>query len=255
MQFFELDYRNYSPWIWKFARKEDYCMVDSRCSVCGKEWTSQKNEDYYDRPLDAVIEKKGNKWTDIIGSGERSFFKIVSQRTLEIWESEGIGTFPAFPITILPPYPKKMTEPPPMYYRLDYKKMIGAELDFEASCFMDIKNCSGCGFSYDWNKTHNLSQFKITSYKLLGNTWNGKDIFSIFHSSKIPGVYCTEKVIDCAAKYKMTNFRFVPFEIAGSATSFHGIDYSVKNWRAKMEKQVEEYKKNFRPRKLITENP
>jgi hypothetical protein len=204
---------------------------------------TQKNENYYDRSMEALLDGSGSKWTDVIGSGERGF-TMVSQRVLEIWEAEGIGTFPVFPVTILPPYPKKLSDPP-MYYRLDHKNIEGAEMDYESSGFVDIKHCPECGFSYDWNKTDKLSRFQITPYKLHENTWNGKEIFSIIRSSRI---CCTEKIVDIAAKYKMTNFEFTPLEIAGSATSFRGVDYLAKDWRKKMVKQLEDFRKNFRPR-------
>jgi hypothetical protein len=247
MQFFKIDHRNFSPWIWQFVNKEDYCLIEeSRCSVCGKmQGRKPKNENYYDRPMEALLDKSGSNWTNIIGSGERPFFRVVSQRTLEIWGKEGIGTFPAFPITLLPPYPKKITEPPPMYYRLDYKKMEGVEIDLVASGFVDIKNCPECGFSFDVIKSLKLADWKIIPYVIKKDTWKGTNIFC---DAQIGGMFCTEKVIDIAAKYKMTNFRFIPLEIAGSATTFRGVDYMAKDWRKKMAKQLEEFRKNFRPK-------
>lgn len=235
-------YKNYSPWIFGFVDKEDHCMVEYNCSVCGKKWLAQENENYYDRPFDALLDT-GSKWTDIIGDGG-STFRIVSQRVLEIWESEGIGKFPTFPITIVPPY-KRMKEPPPMYYRLDEKKMIGAEFDFESSGFIDAKVCDVCGkLSFDWKQSDRMEDFKITPYVLKEKTWNGTNVFCTEH---LGYMFCTEKVIDCAAKYKMTNFRFTPLEIVGSALGFRGVDYMAKNWRKKMEKQIEEFRRDFRP--------
>jgi hypothetical protein len=240
MQIFTISHKNFSPWIWKFVRKEDYCIVERTCSVCGRKWLDHKNENYYDRPLEALLQS-GSKWTDVIGSGEKGF-TLISQRVLEIWDTEGIGKFPAFAVTIIPPYSKKMMEPPPIYYRLDYKKMVGCEIDREASGFGNIKKCSGCGSS-DGIQENRLSKAKILPTVLKEGTWNGQNIFC----TKSGYMFCTEKVIDCAAKYKMTNFGFTPLEIAGSAISFHGVDYMAKNWRAKMEKQVEEFRKNFKP--------
>jgi hypothetical protein len=246
MQFFEMSYRNYSPWIRKFVRKKDDCIVERKCLLCGDEWVSQKNENHYDRPFEAMVEKKGSTWTDIIGNGSEPHFTIVSQRVLEIWEAEGVGTFPAFSITILPPYPKKMTEPPPTYYRLDYKQMVGAELDFEASGYVDVKYCDACqNYSYDRKQSDRIRDFKITPYILKKGTWNGANIFRL--KFPVGFMFCTEKVVDCAAKHKMTNFEFTPLEIAGSAVTFRGVDYMAKNWRKKMAKQLEEFRKNFRP--------
>ncbi len=242
MQFFKMSYRNYSPWIAKFVRKDDHQMIDGECAACGKKWCVQQNEHYYDRPFEALLDK-GSKWTDIIGNGTRPFFTIVSQRILEIWESEGIGKFPAFPVTIIPPY-KKMKEPPPMYWRLDSKKMIGCELDLEASGFIGAKYCEVCQmYSFDSSQSDRICDFKITPFVLKEGSWNGSHVFCTKYFGYM---FCTEKVVDIAQKYKMTNFEFTPFEIAGSATSFDGVDYKVKDWRKKMAKQIEEFRKNFR---------
>jgi hypothetical protein len=239
-----------TPWISEFVNQDDYCVVEQICSVCGKKLTAQKNENYYDRPMEALLDKSGNNWTNIIGSGERPFFTVVSQRTLEIWEKEGIGTFPAFPVTLLPPYPKKMTEPPPMYYRLDYKKMEGVEIDLVASGFVDVKVNSICGhYFYNNAKSSALSESQITPFILREDTWNGTNVFRPKYL--VGYMFCTEKVVDCAAKYKMMNFQFIPLEIAGSATAFRGVDYMAKDWRKKMAKQLEEFRKNFRPSALV----
>ena len=218
-------------------------MVDYSCSVCGEKWRTQQNENYYDRPLDALLDT-GSKWTDIIGNGSEPHFTIVSQRVLEIWESEDIGKFPAFSVAILPPY-KKMKEPPLMYYRLDYKKMEGAELDFDESGFINLKYCNVCQhYSYDWLQSDRMANAKITPYVLKEETWNGANIFRPQYP--VGYMFCTEKVVDCAFKHKLTNFRFVPCEI-GEGVGFSGADYSTKNWRKKLEKQIEEFRKNFRP--------
>jgi hypothetical protein len=240
MQFFKIRYEKFSPWIWKFVSKEDDCIVERTCSVCGRKWHEQKNENYYDRPFEALLDKSVSKWTDVIGSGEKGF-TLVSQRVLEIWDTEGIGKFPAFPVTIIPPYSKKITEPPPIYYRLDYKKIVGCEIDREASGFGSIKECSGCGYS-DGIQENRLRDAKILPTVLKEEAWKVQNIFC----TKSGNMLCNENVIDCASKYKMTNFRFIPLEIAGSATSFHGVDYMAKNWRAKMIKQIEEFRNNFR---------
>jgi hypothetical protein len=181
MQFFKIRYKNYSPWIWKFVRKDDYCLLEERrCSACGETLPrTQKNENYYDRPFDALLHKMGSKWTDCIGSGE-GVFTLVSQRVLEIWEAEGIGKFPAFPVKIIPPYPKKVMQPPPIYYRLDNKRIIGAEMDLEASGFINVRYCDRYhNYFCDYIQSQRMSDFKITLQILKDRTWNGKHIFSI----------------------------------------------------------------------------
>jgi hypothetical protein len=245
--FFGMTQKSFSPWISKFVLGEDSYLLDKHCFTCGKVWREYANDEYcFDRPLDALLDgSKASSWPDIIGNGHEPYFCIVSQRVLEVWESENIGTFPAFPVRILPPFPKTLITEPPIYYRLDYKRMEGAELDLEASGYINAKVCPMCGnFSYDLTQSDRMRNYKIIPHQLKIETWNGANVFR----SKNPEgrMFCTEKVVDCAAKYKLTNFSFVPCEI-GDGIGFKGVDYSTKNWRQKMQKQVEEYRRNFRP--------
>jgi hypothetical protein len=247
--FFTIDHNTFCTrghaWIHEFILGKKYIAHDRNCAICGKEWR-EDSENYIDKPLDAQVERNtGNKWPDIIGTGHYVNSKIVSQRVLEIWESEGIGSIPSFPVRIIPPFPKKMTTEPPMYYRLDHSKLIGIELDWEASGFCDAKICNICGnLSWNENKSYEMARKQIVPLALKEGSWNGTDIFC---SKYVGHMFCTEKVIDCATKHKLTNFRFVPCEIAGNAAFFKGIDYSIKNWRVKMQKQVEQYCNNFKP--------
>jgi len=200
-------------------------------------------DNYFDKKIVAFVEKtRANKWPDIIGNGHQTF-DIVSQRVLEAWEAEGIGVFPCFPVQVQPPFPKTLTSEPPMYYRLDYKKMAGVEMDFEASGYVDAKICELCGsFSYDISQTHRLQDTKIFPMAFKPGTWNGAHVFYPDHTRFL---FCTDKVVDCAHKYKLTNFDFTPIEIGGSATGFKGVDYSKKNWRQKLPEQIRAFEEEF----------
>jgi len=200
-------------------------------------------DNFFDREVAVQIEKnkKSNKWPDI--SSCNVTYTIVSQRVLEIWEAEGIGSFPCFPVRIVPPFPKTLTTEPPMYYRLDYKKMVGAELDFEAGDFVDAKICDVCGnFFYDISQTFDLQETKICPLTFKPETWNGAQVFYLDHTRLL---FCTDKVVDCAHKYKLTNFIFTPVEIANSATWYKGVDYSKKNWREKLPEQIRQFEEEF----------
>jgi len=208
-------------------------------------------DNYYDRDMVVQIEEsRATKWPDIIGSGHQSSFAIVSQRVIEAWEMEGIGTFPCFPVCVAPPFLKTLTTEPPVYYRLDYKKMVGAELDFEASGYVNAKACEHCGkFIDDWKQSGILQRGKIYPYVLKPGTWNGANVFC----PKMPEryMYCTDKVVECAHKYKLTNFAFRPFEI-GSGVGFRGVDYSKKNWRQKLPEQIRMFEEDFYSKVSLT---
>ena len=228
--------------IERFKTGGDYRSRSSCCHVCNKWYDDMDN--YFDKEIVAQIAKtKASKWPDIIANGHEPHFTIVSQKVLEVWESEGIGTFPCFPVHIQPPFPKTLITVPPAYYRLDYKKMIGAELDFEASGYVNAKICKVCGkFSFDISKTGNLERSKIIPFVLKSGTWSGKHVFCPTPQEQI--ICCTDKVVDCAHKYQLTDFEFCPFEI-GHRIGFKGVDYSKKNWRLKLPEQIRKFEEDF----------
>lgn len=244
--FFNLSHNSFYTrgfaYIAKIKTGGDYRSRSWCCHVCNQ-WHDDL-ENYFDKEIAVQLEKsKGNKWPDIIGNGHESSFRIVSQRVLEVWEMEGIGTFPCFPMHVSPPFPKTLTTEPPMYFRLDYKKMVGVELDFEASGYVDAKICENCGkFSCNIEKTGNLQHLKIFPTVLKPETWSGQHVFCPKQPERM--TFCTDKVVDCANKYGLTNFDFTPFEI-GDGIGFKGVDYSTKNWRQKLPEQIRKFEEEF----------
>ena len=166
--------------------------------------------------------RKGTKWADALG-GE---YFIVSQRVIDCWEIEGIGVLPIQPVEIAEPYPKKLegTEPP-KYFWIDGRKLNGALVDFQASGYVNFGFCSECG-----RRIENISEtFKRQyatgakfSYVFQENTWNGLNLFTTNISYR--KFFCTEKIVECARKYRLTNFRFIPIE-EGAAFASKGLKY------------------------------
>jgi hypothetical protein len=175
----------------------------------------------------ALLEKKkGIKWPDVLGDGANILF-TVSERVLEAWEKENIGSFPIHRVHIQKPYPKKMGNvEPPVYYWLDGKKMKGADLDLEASGYVNGSKCPGCNrVEYDLPATYELKHSKVIPYVFKPGSWNGSNLFTIDITYR--RFFCTEAVLECARKYKFLNFRFTPIEL-GDAISHKGIDYLKK---------------------------
>jgi len=57
-------------------------------------------------------------------------------------------------------------------------------------------------------------------------------------------MFCTDKVVECAHKYKLTNFAFDPLEV-GKGIGFRGVDYSKKNWRSTLPNDIRKFEKRF----------
>lgn len=182
-------------------------------------------QDYANGKIRVLFERrKGTKWPDALG-GAYAYF-IVSQRVIDCWEIEGIDTFPIQPVEIAEPYPQKLEGTnPPKYFWIDGKKLNGALVDFQASGFVNFGFCSECG-----RRIENISEtFKRQyatgakfSYVFQENAWNGLNLFTTDIS--YAKFFCTEKIVECARKYRLTNFRFIPIE-EGGAFGSKGLKY------------------------------
>ncbi len=206
-----------------------YSIDDNSLLVSGFPWIDELNEGfglvsyckrenrslYYGKgEMVAKLDKnKGTKWPDILGCGAYPFL-ILSERVINCWKEEGIGTFPLNKIKITLPLPKKLSEgKPPHYYWIDGAKLHGAKINFEASGYVSVKYCPECGTrSDDIAKTfqNQHAKDKKFSYVFHDKTWNGLNLFTTDISDTM--YFCTEKVLDSVKVNKFTNFRFIPIE-------------------------------------------
>jgi len=143
---------------------------------------------------------------------------------LEDWSNDQVGTFPAQPIELVAPLPKRLEGiEPPSYFWLDGERMLGAKMDFEASGFVDLRDCPVCGArSFDVGKTYDRQYEAVCPETFVPGTWNGANLFTTDLSRA--AFFCTEKVVDCAARHRHTNFRFIPVE-EGSSCASAGLKY------------------------------
>ncbi len=162
------------------------------------------------------LDNRGAKWPDRLGCGHFPFF-IVSERVIDAWASEGIGSFPHTEIELTPYRPKKLRDvPPPRYYWIDGEKIRGALIDFEASGFVGNKFCPECGVrTDDVVATGNRQDEKAWPYVFQESSWNGGNLFTTDISSTV--FFCTRAVVDCARQYKFTNMKFIPVEEGSGA--------------------------------------
>ena len=203
------------PWIQSIVAG---FQTGPHCDECGADPYWPEGD------LQAVLEKgRANKWPDVLGCGAYPLL-VVSSRVLEAWDTERIGVFPTGRVTLLPPFPKGLegTESP-VYYWLDGGRMFGARMDFDASGFVDVRFCSTCGRRTDnISATYERQHSRVWPYKFVEGTWTGLNLFTTDLS---PAAYfCTELVVDCAAKHQHTNFRFISAEL-GDGTGSKGQAY------------------------------
>ena len=101
--------------------------------------------------------------------------------------------------------------------------MRGALMDFDASGFVDVRFCPECGTrTDDISATGTRRQSAPYPYAFRLGTWNGDHLFTTDLSPC--AFFCTERVLECARKHRLTNFRFTAAE-DGPQPGSKGIDY------------------------------
>jgi len=219
MKFFSVTHNSFAikgyPWV---NHVVSGLVQGTECDVCGVEQLLASGN------IEVTLApRKGTRWPDILGCGSYPFF-IVSDRVLDSWCSEIVSGFSYHKVSITGSIPPKLLNHNiPTYWWLDGQKMQGSLLDFERSGYVGVEICSKCGhISYDINATYVCQHSLKFPFVLVKHSWNGSDIFTTNLSST--QFFCTEKVLNLAKKYRLTNFRFLSIE-EGLSVEGNGIDY------------------------------
>lgn len=196
------------PWAERIPRGLELVKI---CYACAKDGRR------IERPVGEVEvllqQGKGVRWPDVLGCGAWPLF-IVSRRVLVDWANAGVQGVVAHPVRIMDPIPKKLRGAPvPDYVWLDGCKMHGANLDFEASGFVDVRFCEECGTRLqDSQATYDRQHSGTWPMVIVGGSWNGADVFTTDLSPA--AFFCTEKVVRCAKEHKHTNVKFIAADVA-----------------------------------------
>lgn len=168
----------------------------------------------------SLMRGRGVKWPDWLGGAVGPPI-IFSERVLDAWQKEGIGEFPHNKVTIQSPvFGLLKNKKQPEYFWIDNGAISGARLDLEASCKVNAKYCADCSLlGSDFIASLDLQKNQKCPWVFIEGSWNGAKFFSADRE-----IFCTEEVVRCAAKYKFTNFRFIPIE-EGQGLDVKGIDY------------------------------
>jgi hypothetical protein len=188
------------------------------CDMCGVKQLVATSD------IDVMLEpRKGSVWPDVLGCGAYPFF-IVSRRVIEAWEEDRIGAYPNHHVKVLPPIPDQLrAQPSPEYFWLDGAGMRGASLDFAASGFVGVRFCPQCGNrTEDIGATYERRRSKVWPYQFVPGSWGGAKLFTADLSPT--KFFCTDDVLQSAARRGLTNFRFLRTE-EGQAPSSEGIKY------------------------------
>ena len=206
-------YRRGYPWINHIASGMAQTQT---CRACGEQ------QRFCTGDIEVTLEpRKGVTWPDVLGCGACPLF-IVSVHVLKAWQFEKLADIPYYQVKLIGKIPAKLeNKEPPAYFWIDGAKLQGAKYDFEASGYVNARICPECCRLYhDVSVTHKLQHSR--KFPTVLNSWSGANVFTTNFSPY--RFFCTSKILDCARKYKLTNFRFIPIE-EGDAPESEGVKY------------------------------
>ena len=187
------------PWIAGFA--EGVVRTDE-CPVCGAVRL---------QPMPVMLArldpKRGTQWPDMIGDGHLVWLFIGSGRFVEALRTEGIRVELGGRISFTGPAPKRLSlDDAPDYYWVNPDRHRAAKMDYAASGFVGVERCASCGRqSYDIRASRSDESPRVFEY----DASSGLDLFT---TDMGMGFYCTERVLECATKHRLTNVAFRPVE-------------------------------------------
>ena len=200
------------PWIAEFT---EGVALAQECAVCGTKprWPGPDM-------LARLDSKRGTQWPDMIGTGHLAWLFIGSGRFVEALRAEGIRVELGGRIGFNGPAPKRLSlDDAPDYYWVNPDRHRAAKMDYAASGFVGVARCTSCGRqSYDIKASSRSDESpRVFDY----DASSGLDLFT---TDMGMGFYCTERVLECARKHRLTNIAFTRVEEGPLGTP-------VKYWR------------------------
>lgn len=146
-----------------------------------------------------------SRWPDVIGSGAYPLL-IVSNRAKQLVTIKGLAPESVFGSVKFSSIPDGST-PPPIYFWVDGRELIGAAVDFEKSGFVDVRFCTECG-----NRTDNVSatyqkRRELGSpYIFKSGSWMGHNLFTTDVSPTL--FFASEELVHLFKVNNLKNFEF-----------------------------------------------
>ena len=188
------------PWIAEFTEGE---VRGDECAVCGgiPFWAAGD--------MRALLEpKRGTQWPDLIGCGAVVVgLFVASGRFVAALRQEGVRVELGGRVEFAEPGPKRLSlADAPDYHWVDGERLAAARFDFEASGYVGVEHCAACGRRLDISTPSVRDHPVVIDY----DASSGLDLFTTDMNPR--AFFCTERVLGCARKHRLTNVAFRPLE-------------------------------------------
>jgi hypothetical protein len=225
MKFYSIRHNNnYKRGMPETGRIVAGMVIQGRCGTCGVLKRSPSGD------LKVELGKtRAKMWPDIVACGDYPCF-VVSERFMEAMRACGVRLELGGEVGFVEPILNGLSlRDAPQYYWIDGKRHFAATMDFEASGYINVRFCPECGTrSENISATHRRQRSSPPPGEVFDyDASSGHDLFTTDLSPT--AFFCTDAVIECARRHRLTNLRFIPVE-ASAATWSDGIDYLGKTW-------------------------
>ena len=203
-RFFSIEDRSFRargmPWIGEFTHG---VVTTEQCRICKVTrlipWGDMRAR---------LWEDKGTQWPDLIGTGHLTGLLVASGRFVEALQSCGVRVELGGRVEFEEPGPKRLAlVEAPDYYWVDGEQHLAAKMDFAASGFVGVEYCPGCGA---WSDDVKAPRRSKDPYVFDYDASSGLDLFTTDMSTHY--FFCTERVLECAREYKLTNVAIIRLE-------------------------------------------
>ena len=149
---------------------------------------------------------RGTQWPDMIGDGHLVWLFIISGRFVDALRAERIRVELGGRIGFTGPVPKRLSlADAPDYHWLDPERHRAARMDCAASGIVGVERCVSCGRQSYVIKASSDESPPVFEY----DASLGLDLFTTDMGKRF---YSTERVLECARKYRLMNVAFWPVE-------------------------------------------
>ena len=155
--------------------------------------------------------KPARSWPDVMGNGRVLF--IASERFVDAMGACGVRVEAGGSVEIEEPLHNGLSlDDAPKYFWIDGARHRAARMDYEASGYVGVSFCEGCGrVQYDVGATYDRQHEDPPPPEVFDyDASSGHDIFTTDQWPR--KLFCTDRVLRCAKRHKLTNIRFKPVE-------------------------------------------
>ena len=187
------------PWIQEFVEGVEY---EPECGHCGRGRRSRLSDH-----VKAVMEpNRARFWPDMLGCGSAPAY-VVSMRFVDALRGDGMRVELGGRVEVVEPLRNRLSlADVPDYRWVDGERLQAAKLNFAASGYVGVRRCPRCG-TIDFSvKKSEFGAPKV----FVHDASSGLDLFTADASRM--AFYCTERVLQCAKRHRLTNIAFRPVE-------------------------------------------